>query len=147
MRRNKPSMLVLKLLLILNGKIKRLRLFTLKSLNLKKKLQKKVARKTKIKIKIKKKNKKSSAFLTMSKTNLSHWKSWLLLQLKKLTKKSQNWEKEKSCSREDVNKNKFQKLILNCWTKLRTKNLQEDKLRRRNLKLRKNSQPFDLNYQ
>jgi len=72
MRRNKPSMLVLKLLLILNGKIKRFRLFNLKSLNLKKKLQKKVARKTKTKIKIKKKNKKSSAFLTMSKTNLSH---------------------------------------------------------------------------
>lgn len=113
-KRNKLSMLELKSLLILNGKIKRLRSFNLKNLKLKKKPQEKVARKIKTEIKIKKKNKKFSIFLTVYKINSNHWKFWLLLQSKKLIKKLQNWEKEKSCSKEDAKKNKSQKMTLSC---------------------------------
>lgn len=110
--KNKLSMLELKSLLILNGKIKRLRSFNLKSLKLKKKLQEKVARKTKTETKIKKKNKRFSISHTVFKINSNHWKFWLLLQSKKLIKKLKNWEKEKNCSKEDVKKNKSQKLTL-----------------------------------
>lgn len=65
-------MLELKSLLILNGKIKKLKSFNLKSLKLKKKLQEKVARKTKTETKIKKKNKKFSIFHTVFKINSNH---------------------------------------------------------------------------
>lgn len=143
MKRNKPLMSLQNLLLIHNGKRKRLKSWFQRSPKLMKiKAQKKV-KKTKSNKK-RRRNQKPSTFHTPSKTNLNLWRFWLHLQSRKLTKRLRSWKKERNFSKEGALKNKFPKKTHSFWPKLRQRSLQAQKRQqKRRLLLRKNSRPFE----
>ncbi len=143
MKRKKPLMSLQNLLLIHNGKRKRLKSWFQRSRKLMKIKAQKKAKKAKSNKK-RRKNPKPSTFHTPSKTNLNLWEFWPHLQSRKLTKRLRSWEKERNFSKEAALKTKFRKKTHSFWLKLRQRSLQAPKRQqKRKSLLRKSSLPFE----